>query len=314
MSNRKYSEILLTDEAMPFFNRLESFAKNNGVNSNAMSSHWRHFSSNSICFADGNTIKFKTVGLDDYINNDIINRVRNIPSTIYLNKLCKKLPNNIHKAMLKVCEGHNRAVSFNCVKQALSLNQILESNIDLEDEVVGVIGDGHGFMGCLIKQLFPSARIIQINLAKNLLLDYVLSSTFGREYSFNIVLNDDEFVEDFDFNFIPAELIFEIYPKNIGFFINIASMGEMDQEIISKYFELMRSQNTKSTFFYCCNRKEKDLPDGSKTFFSNYGWSDKDTVIFEEYCAWYAKYPMNRPPFMRAFDGVFLHKLLEISR
>ena len=127
-------------------------------------------------------------------------------------------------------------------------------------------------------------------------------------------MNDDEFLEDFDFNFIPAELIFEIYPKNIGFFINIASMGEMDQEIISKYFELMRSQNTISTFFYCCNRKEKDLPDGSKTFFSNYGWSDKDTVIFEEYCAWYRKYPMNRPPFMRAFDGVFLHKLLEISR
>ena len=205
-------------------------------------------------------------------------------------------------------------VSFNCVKQALSLNQILESNIHLEDEVFGVIGDGHGFMGCLIKHLFPSARIIQINLAKNLLLDYALSSTLGRKHSYNIVLKDDEFFEDFDFNFIPAELIFEIYPKNIGFFINIASMGEMDQEITSKYFELMRSQNTKSTFFYCCNREEKDLPDGSKTLFSNYGWSNKDTVIFEEYCDWYAKYPINRPPFIRPFDGVFIHKLLQINK
>ena len=31
MLNHKYSEILLTDEVMPFFKRLEIFAENNGV-------------------------------------------------------------------------------------------------------------------------------------------------------------------------------------------------------------------------------------------------------------------------------------------
>ena len=112
MLKRRLFEITLSGDAMPIFNRLKVFADNDGIASEAMSSHWRHFSKNSVCFADGKTVKFKTIGLDDYRNNDLINMIKNIPSEIYLNKLCKKLPRNILEAMSKICKDHNRTVSF----------------------------------------------------------------------------------------------------------------------------------------------------------------------------------------------------------
>ena len=56
--------------------------------------------------------------------------------------------------------------------------------------------------GLLNKAVISFCSNYTNKFSKNLLLDYVLSSTFGQLYSFNIVLNDDQFLEDFDFNFI----------------------------------------------------------------------------------------------------------------
>jgi hypothetical protein len=94
--NLRHSLITLSVDAMTLVNLLKVFAQNNGFNFDIVSPHWRYFSCSSVCFADGKTIRSKIMGLYDYKSDDLINKVRNNPSKIYLNKLCTKLPKSIY--------------------------------------------------------------------------------------------------------------------------------------------------------------------------------------------------------------------------
>ena len=98
----------------------------------------------------------------------------------------------------------------------------------------------------------------------------------------------------------------------ISLFINIASMQEMDMPVIQKYFEYMRTSTVES-YFYCCNREEKTLFDGSVIRFSDYPWDEEERIIIDEPCPWYQQYPSNCPPFWHDFDGTHLHRLIKLN-
>ena len=103
-----------------------------------------------------------------------------------------------------------------------------------------------------------------------------------------VVLNAREYNSVADFKFIPAEMVFDCEIDNVDLFLNIASMQEMDSIIIQKYFELINQQRTSKTYFYCCNRVSKMLPDGSFSNFEDYNWRPSDKVgnrIHEDKCA-----------------------------
>jgi len=74
----------------------------------------------------------------------------------------------------------------------------------------------------------------------------------------------------------------------------------------------MRSQKSKSTYFYCCNRVSKTLPDGERLEFDKYGWRESDKIIFDELCPWYKGGPMDSPPFWSKFDGDVWHRYSEL--
>ena len=57
-------------------------------------------------------------------------------------------------------------------------------------------------------------------------------------------------------------------------------MQEMTQQTIDSCFTWMRSQKSKSTYFYCCNRVSKTLPDGDTLEFEKYGWRESDKNCF----------------------------------
>ena len=71
----------------------------------------------------------------------------------------------------------------------------------------------------------------------------------------------------------------------------------------------MRSQRKNKTFFYCCNRVTKTLPDNTVINFADYGWKGEDTILIDESCKWYKTAPMSRPPFIKHFDGEVWHRL-----
>ena len=303
----------LNKEQFEQYISLKKFSDTIGVETEATSSHWRLYGKQTFMFNKGRKIEFNARAVEgDFVSNTFINKIKTIPSQIFIKKFIKSLPEEINRALFKVVKQQKRLITYNCVKNALSVKKLIKYEVNFENMVVAIIGDGNGFMGSLLKTLFPNIRIVQINLAKILLFDFIFTSTFKENFSLNLVLKRDEYLTNYDFNFIPAELVFEILPKDIDLFINIASMGEMNSPVIKKYFDLIRNQSTTDTFFYCCNRKEKILPDGTKSVFSEYGWKDTDEIIFDDVCEWLLQHPTNLPPFIKSYDGTFLDKFIKV--
>ena len=91
-------------------------------------------------------------------------------------------------------------------------------------------------------------------------------------------------------------------------------MQEMNLKIVNDYLLSIRQSKKSSLFFYCCNRVKKTLPDGEVVNFSEYGWLEKDEVLFDELCPWHKKYYKARPPFYFSYDGPIKHKLVKFIK
>lgn len=295
--------------------KINNFFEINSLGSDVVSSHWLEYGNKTlISFDDDFSVAYvQAAGFDDLREQSIKNILTNIPIELYLRrKLYPLLSARLLGSVKDVVELQRRVISFNCIKQGLCLNAIEKSGLSLIGKKVAIIGDGNGFMGMLIKKLFPSVKIIQINLAKILMFDLLFTAILPNTNSLNIVLNRGEYRRSADFNFVPAEVVFDIGLDDVDFFINIASMQEMDVDIVDSYFKLIRSQKLDKTHFYCCNRISKKLPDGTMSIFDKYAWLDSDKVIFDEDCDWYSEFPISRPPFVRKFDGKHKHRLIEV--
>jgi len=67
-------------------------------------------------------------------------------------------------------------------------------------------------------------------------------------------------------------------------------------------------------YFYCCNREEKTLPDGTVARFKDYPWEDTDKFIVDELCPWHQEYYNRSLPIYRFYDGLHLHRLTRVSK
>ena len=93
--------------------------------------------------------------------------------------------------------------------------------------------------------------------------------------------------------------------------LNIASMQEMDPPVIAAYFDDLRAiPSQRQLVFYCCNREEKVLPDGTVTRFLAYPWHPSDQILVDEYAPWHQQYYTLMPPFYRPYDGPHRHRLV----
>ena len=284
----------------------------------ATSSYWEIWSENSVFNLDLENellrVEFGGTLFGDFENKkSFLPKILDLPKTIFNSKLKKQLSTEIIKALDETCFSMNRDVSFDCIKQALAINKILSNDVALDGKTICIIGDGYGFLGIFLKKLFPKSNIVSVNLGRILIFDMLLTYSSLPKANCNLVMEGSSYDPMYDFNFIPAELIFDIDITNIDLFVNIASMQEMDLSIVHKYFDLMREQKSKETFFYCCNRTTKTLPDKSIINFDDYKWEDGDIVHFDEVCPWYQKVPMSRPPFIRSFDGEIWHRLARLK-
>ena len=285
--------------------------------SEVTSSFWKIHGSETLVQLnkEESVVHLRSAGFDDLRERNLINLIKNIPARILLRKYIAKLSSDLKATLFVTVRNQKRILTHNCVKQALSVKKVMEHGVSFEHKKVAVIGDGNGFLGIFLKTLFPASRIVFINLGKILMFDYVHTANClpPPRASLNLVLNPSQYNPHADFNFIPAERIFDSKINDIDIFINIASMQEMDLSVIRRYFNFMRNQK-KPAYFYCCNRESKILPDGSRIRFADYGWSEEDKIIFDEVCDWYFRYPISRPPFFRKFDGLHRHRLIEVSK
>ena len=204
--------------------------------------------------------------------------------------------------------------NFNHVKHILSYDLIDSYGLFNTKDWICIIGDGHGFFATLIKRMIPDAKIIIINLGRSLLIDaYRFSQVFPYE-SAMLVRGEPTDIQMMQHNifYMEAENYKLLNGLPISLFINIASMQEMNMNVIQKYFDLMRSSSVEP-HFYCCNRVEKKLPDETVIRFFDYPW-DGSEILVDELCPWYQVYPTSKPPFWRPFDGPIHHRLVKLNR
>jgi len=232
---------------------------------------------------------------------------------------------DIDKTAEKLTLHQRRAYDLDALRQSITLG-FLKAKIPEKlnsDKITLVIGDGFGFMTALLLANNFAGTVILINLNKTLLVDiWYLKMFFGEEFNNALELITDE--SDIEaLNSKSAGLgtkgrVIALQAENHHLLrylkpdiaINIASMQEMDPVVIEEYFNDLRqiSPNGELTF-YCCNREEKSIPDGTIIRFKDYPWRSTDTILVDELCPWHRQYYELSPPFYKSYDGEHIHQL-----
>ena len=97
--------------------------------------------------------------------------------------------------------------------------------------------------------------------------------------------------------------------------VNVASMQEMNHTDIAVYFKSMRTiARSRTVYFYCCNRAEKRLPDGTVNTFSDYPWDPGDEAVTDGLCPWHQHYYKVLPPQFCPYDGPHRHRLVKLAQ
>ena len=224
--------------------------------------------------------------------------------------------NEIHKE-------RRTSLELATLRNVLSL-ALIEDKIHLEQisDPIVVIGDGYGFMSSLLLSYLYhlKVKVVVVNLNQNLLIDAVFIKKSVPFSNICLVKNADDYHEalkDSEVNVIciQADNAHIISSGAIGIAINIASMQEMNPPIITEYFNFIRNSINQNTYFYCSNRIEKILPDGTIVNYFKYPWHSKDKFLVDELCPWHQYYyNYKQPPFYFPYDGLVQHRLVLMNK
>lgn len=192
----------------------------------------------------------------------------------------------------------------------------------LSPRTFAMIGDGHGFLGALIRRYLPGVRLYCIDLPKTLVFQAHLHERAGRGATMAVLSTGSAPGADVTF-VLPQDV--ERIAEPIDCAINIASMQEMNAATIRAYFAFLRRRSTPHSRFYCANRVEKVLPGGEMARFHEYPWHEDDDVFLDGPCPYYRHFLSperarngptvfgRRVPLVNYFDGIHRHRLVRLA-
>jgi hypothetical protein len=227
----------------------------------------------------------------------------------------------------KVSKRMGLAFSFNCFRQVCSLALItrhMGNAAKNKNPAFVIIGDGYGFLSSLIKETFPGARLILIDIGKTLIFQAFYCQKAHPDIP-HALAGEDENRNLPGFVYCPAERIEKLGNFNFDVAINIVSMQEMTNATVKRYFDFLRLHANKNNLFYCCNRESKTLPDGEVLEIKKYAWIRNDKFLIDEYCPWYKFFFSLKPaikgpkifgirvPFISYFAGEIIHRLAVLA-
>lgn len=229
----------------------------------------------------------------------------------------------------EITKSQDRAYDLDVLRQVNTmslLEKYFPASTEKPKKNALVIGDGFASMTSLLFCNSGIQNIYLINLSKTLLVDlWYLKLWMGNDlFSSSVsMINSDSDLDSIDEHDLAHSKIIVIQAKNheilkkcpIDIAINIASMQEMNPDTINDYFSDLRYiASQRKVIFYCCNREEKKLPDGTLTRFNEYPWSENDKVLVDELCPWHQQYYSIKPPFYHKYDGPHRHRLTYLAK
>lgn len=293
----------------------------------AASSHWRKYHSEFVYTGEGFN------GLQGFGGLSKSNFFRRFFHRIFQRKFRRlgfKLTSfsEIDTKANEISQSQGRVYDLDFLRQSLTV-AFLKSHLKLtQPETACVIGDGFASMTSLLLANKLSNQIILVNLTKTLLVDlWYLKLWMGPDaFDSTVTLvtelkSLEEVLAQPIGNLDSQRRVIAIQAVDhqlirhcpIDLAINSVSMQEMNPTIIKEYFDDLHEISSKrELFFYCCNREEKILPDGTITRFSHYPWNVKDFIIVDELCPWHQEFYTFLPPFYRPYDGPIRHRLTNI--
>ena len=282
------------------------------------SSHWKKYNKNFDY--DGKIFS----GLEGFGGNTRYSLLRQCLSNLFQKKFynssknLKNFKSYLDKARA-IAKNQNRIFDLDFLRQAITLS-FLDKKIGKCSSTL-VIGDGFASMTSLLIDSNFSSKVVLVNLNKQLMVDLYFIKKYMGVSKFNstvaLITDKDDAksvlskINSFSIIVIQAKNHELIQYFNIDLVLNIVSMGEMNLSFISEYFYDIRKlyNNTKNLYFYCCNRLEKQFPDGTITKFSEYPWKKGAKILVDELCPWHQEYYSFKPPFYKKYDGPILHQL-----
>ncbi|MDP2652753.1 MAG: putative sugar O-methyltransferase [Candidatus Omnitrophota bacterium] len=229
---------------------------------------------------------------------------------------------------LVVLKAMGLSFTYDGFRQICSLALIKTRMSPASSFTVMVIGDGYGFLSCLIKSVWPDSRIVLVDLGKTLLFQAHFCGKAHPGEARRLVQpgTDARSLPARGFIYCPAEHLACLEGLRLDGAINTASMQEMTSSAIAGYFQFLRRNLVENGWFYCCNREEKEFPGGEIVRFAEYPWDSGDRHLVDEEAPWY-KYFFSlhktrrglrlagvRVPFINAFDGPVRHRLSVLKK
>ncbi len=225
---------------------------------------------------------------------------------------------------LKLLKRMSLKFSYDAFRQVCFL-AVLEPYLSKPAVRILNIGDGYGFLSALIKDKYPDAKIVLADLGKTLLFQAHFCQKAVPQARHFLVGRDVPVSPLADFVYCSVENLDVLSSHAFDIAINIASMQEMNQRTVQRYFSFLRQTITDDGYFYCCNRAEKMFSDGEVSRLADYPWSPGDTVVWDEVCPWYRfffslqktsqglRIGKLRVPFVNYFDGPVWHRLVRFA-
>ncbi|MBF0594894.1 MAG: putative sugar O-methyltransferase [Candidatus Omnitrophica bacterium] len=287
--------------------------------SSVTSSHWQKYGAMNVVEKTAEGFLVSGQGFGHFVRTGTLRSIKHYPAAFLAQGLLKAhgVDSTVRACGEDVARKQKRQVNFDEVKQIIMGHILKASGVLEKTKTVAVIGDGYGFMSCLLRQLLPQTTIISVNLGKMLFFDMLYVAKVFPDNKMFLWRDDREYLSYLkapSMVFLEAERCALLSSRGIDLFINIASMQEMNPDVIGMYFDIIRS-GAGEKYFYCCNWEEKTLPDQTVIRFNEYPWdAKKDEILFDELCPFYQKYPVSRPPFWLPFDGPIRHRLVKMGR
>jgi hypothetical protein len=220
----------------------------------------------------------------------------------------------------EIAGRQGRIYDLGMLRQALTVAYV-DSRIGLAatEGSFLVVGDGYGMLTALLLAAFPGRTVILANLTQTLLADFIFIRRALPDRVLMLASDDAGFAEALQrarggVIGLRADDQALAAAARVAVAFNVVSMQEMTPAVIAAYFDTLRRTPGPPTWFYCCNRAEKTLPDGTVVRFDDFPWRPADEIAEDGLCPWHRYYYAPAWPIYRAYDGPTRHRLARLAK